>query len=153
MRLGLDSLRGMAGELVHKICVSCNSSSSDYDSDDEMSSRSSEVPEVVPHSSGCSTNETTRSEAVEDGISKNSTTCRSFLTVLKRPTTSDLCRKRTIRQNPPKGKKRKTSSSSCSTDPKSVTPAQRCLEFRDEPFTVSAGKLLCSCCREELSLK
>ena len=27
------------------------------------------------------------------------------------------------------------------------------MDFRDEPFTVSAGKLFCSCCREELSLK
>ena len=50
----------MAGEIVDKICVSSNSSSSDYDSDDEMSSQSSVVPEVVPHSSGCSTNETTQ---------------------------------------------------------------------------------------------
>ena len=108
----------MAGETVDKICVSSTSSSSDYDSDDEMSSRSSVVPEVVPHSSGCSTNEITRSETVEDGSSKNSTTSRSFLSVLKRPTASDLCQKRTIQQNPPKGKKRMTSPSSCSADPK-----------------------------------
>ena len=109
---------------------------SDYDSDDEMSTRSS-VGCVASYSS-CSTNETTRSETVE-GSSKNSTISRSLLSVLQRPTCSNLCRKGTIRQNPPKGKKRKASSSSCSTDPKSVTPAQRCLEFRDEPFTVSAG--------------
>ena len=56
-------------------------------------------------------------------------------------------------KNPLKGKKRKASSSSCTTDPKSVTPAKRCSEFPDEPFEVSAGKLFCRSCREELSLK
>ena len=52
-----------------------------------------------------------------------------------------------------KGKKRKVSSSSCSTDPKSVTPAQRCSEFPGEFFGISAGKFICHSCREELSLK
>ena len=52
---------------------------------------------------------------------------------------------------PPQGKKRKVTS--CSTDPKSVTPVQRCTEFCNEPFEVSAGKLFCHSCREELSLK
>ena len=84
---------------------------------------------------------------------KLSNSARSLLSVLRRPTSSDLCRKRVIRKNPPKGKKRKASSSSCTTDPKSVTPAKRCLEFLDEPFEVSAGKLFCRSCREELSLK
>lgn len=78
--------------------------------------------------SSCSTSKTTQSETVE-GSAKNSTTSRSFLSVLQRPTASDLCQKRTIRHNSQKGKKRKASSSSSSTDPKSVTPAQRCLEF------------------------
>ena len=56
------SLRSMAGEadkIVDQVCVLSNSSSSDYDSDNEMSSRSS----VVPYLS-CSTNETTQSEAL-----------------------------------------------------------------------------------------
>lgn len=124
--MNYDSLRSMAGEvgkIVDHICdIMSNSSSSDYDSDDEMSSRNS----VVGPYSSCSTNETTRSETVECSLN---------------PTKSA------------KRKKRKALLSSCSTDPKSVTPTQRCLEFRDEPFTVSAGKLFCNCCREELSLK
>ena len=149
-------MAGKAGDIVDQICESSsNSSLSDYSSDNEISSQSS-VTSAVPYSSG-STNESralTRSETVE-GSSKNSTTSRysrSLLSVLQRATSSDLCRKRSIRHNLPKGKKRRVSSLSCS-NPKSVTPAQRCLEFRDEPFTVSAGKLFCNSCREELSLK
>ena len=34
----LQSMEGEAGKIVDKICVSSNSSLSDYDSDDEMSS-------------------------------------------------------------------------------------------------------------------
>ena len=33
-------------------------------------------------------------------------------------------------------------------DPKSVTPAERVSQYKDEPFTVSAGKLFCLACRE-----
>ena len=38
-------------------------------------------------------------------------------------------------------------------DPKSVTPSQGVREFPDEQLTVSAGKLSCQACREELSTK
>ena len=41
----------------------------------------------------------------------------------------------------------------CSTDPKSVSVTQRVNEFPGEKLTNSAGKLFCSVCREELSLK
>ena len=75
----------MAGEerIVDQICVS-SSELSDYDSDDEMSTPTV-VSEVV----------STSSKTV-GGTSKNSTTSRSLLSVLQRPSYSDLCRKRTI---------------------------------------------------------
>ena len=38
-------------------------------------------------------------------------------------------------------------------DPKSVTPAERVSQYKDEPFNVSAGKLFCLACREEVGLK
>ena len=38
-------------------------------------------------------------------------------------------------------------------DPKGISVAQRAREFSEEMVTVSAGKLFCSACREELSLK
>ena len=101
-----------------------------------MSSRSS----VVPHSSYSVYNVTTQNETVE-GSSKSFPTYRSLLSVLQRSASSDLWQKRSTQQNPPKGEKHKASSS-YSTDPKLVTTAQRCLEFQDEPFTVSAGKQL-----------
>jgi len=64
---------------------------------------------------------------------------------------SDLCRKRVVRKNLPKGAKQKISS--CNNDPKLMKPSQRCAEFSDESLTVSGGKLFCTACREELSLK
>ena len=95
---------------------------------------------VVPHSSCSIYNVTTQNETVQ-GSSKSFPTYWSFLSALQRPASSDLWQKRTTQQNPPKGEKHKASSS-YSTNPKSVTIAQRCLEFQDEPFTASAGKLL-----------
>jgi len=41
----------------------------------------------------------------------------------------------------------------CSTDPKSVSVMQRVNKFPGEMLTNSAGKLFCSVCGEELSLK
>ena len=63
------------------------------DSDGEMSSRSHSVPECTTSS----TTETIQSETV-------SNFARPLLSVLRRPTSSDLCRKRVIRKNPLKGK-------------------------------------------------
>ena len=80
----------------------------------------------------------------------------SLLSVLQQAKTSDLSRKRAIRNNPPKGKKRKVSTgtgSSASTSMKSVTPRDRCNRFPKEYLTVSGGKLFCGCCREEVSMK
>ena len=70
----------------------------------------------------------------------------------REPKQSESTRKRKIRQNGPKTRRRK-SRSSCSSDPKSVTPAQRVLQFPNKEFARSAGKLFCNAYREELSLK
>ena len=129
------------GRIVERICTILFGSSSEY-ADSELASHGSHS---VPECTTSSTNETAQSKVI------NSAT--SLLSMLRRPTSSDLCRKRTIRKNPPKGKKHKASSSSCHTDPKSVSPAKRCSEFPVEPFEVSAGKLFCHSRREELSLK
>ena len=94
---------------------------------------------LVPRSS-CSIYKVTQNETVEGSL-KSFPTFRSLLSVLQRPASSDLWWNKTIQQNPPKGEKHKASSS-YSIDPNSVTTAQRCLEFQDERFTVSAGKQL-----------
>lgn len=41
----------------------------------------------------------------------------------------------------------------CATDPKTVSVVSRANAFKDECMVVSAGKLFCSACREELSTK
>lgn len=127
---------------IYEVSSSENSETSDCYEDygDESSSTTSSV--VVPTTSSCTSDTST---TVETRIT------RSLASMLQKATSSNLCRKRAIRKNPPKGVKRKASS--CSTDPKSVKPTQRCTEFSDEPFTVSGGKLICITCREELSLK
>ena len=52
-----------------------------------------------------------------------------------------------------KGKRTCRGQGTTATEPKGVTPAQRVREFADEALTVSSGRLFCSACREELSLK
>ena len=77
----------------------------------------------------------------------------SLLSRLRAPSQSEIMRKRKIRVNQPLhtgGRKKKPA---CSTDPKSVSVVQRVNEFPGEMLTNSAGKLFCSACREELSLK
>ena len=77
---------------------------------------------------------------------------RSLLDVLKAPQASELARKRKIDSNPPVGKKR--SRGQGSSKPKSVSAKDRVNEFPDECLTVDrSGKLFCSACREELSLR
>ena len=73
---------------------------------------------------------------------------QSLLDRLKAPTQSDLARKRKIERP----KKRKSSVSN-QTDPKSVSPAQRVKDFPNECLDVREGKLFCVACREVLSLK
>ena len=76
----------------------------------------------------------------------------SLLSRLRAPQPAEIGRKRSIHRNyPPKGKR--PSKGRGNFDPKTVTPAQRVSEFRNECLCVSAGKLFCQACREELSTK
>ena len=89
--------------------------------------------------------------ATSESRSSRSDSVQTFLTKLRAPRRSDLTRKRKIHHNSPQvSRKRKPT---CSTDPRSVTPSQRVREFPNEALTVSAGKLFCTACRDELSLK
>lgn len=85
--------------------------------------------------------------------STSTTTTPSIFDKLKAPRLSDLSRKRRVKINrvPPTGKWR--SKPRGTNDPKSVSPIQRVREHPDEHLSVSASKLFCNCCREELSLK
>ena len=75
----------------------------------------------------------------------------SLMSRLRRPTSSELSRKRVIDCVPPKEKK--CCKGSNSSDPKSVMPQQRVKRYANECLTVSNGKLFCLACREQLSLK
>ena len=77
-------------------------------------------------------------------------TTPTLLSDLRAPQPSDLMRPRQVKRNPPVGQKRHIQTLS---DSKSVSPKQRLKEFPDEALTVSAGKLFCTACREELALK
>lgn len=78
----------------------------------------------------------------------------SLLAQLRSPTPSDLARPRKIKHNKlPVGKKHGHSAGSRSYNPKSLSPHQRVCEFPNESLCVSAGKLFCNTCREEIALK
>ena len=81
----------------------------------------------------------------------------SLLDRLKCPKMSDLARKWKVHVNPPpKGKRtrRGTRGQGGSTsNPKNASPAQRVKEHPNEKMKVSAHRLSCDTCREELSLK
>ena len=105
------------------------------------------------------TNTSTSSSPVNDspapGSSSQSTVSSpaSLLIRLRAPTQSELMRKRKVRVNAPPHTGERKRKPTCLTDPKGVSAAQRAKEFTGEMITVSAGKLFCSACREELSLK
>lgn len=89
------------------------------------------------------------SDAEDDAEKKKVT---SLLDKLKPAKMSELARARKTKTNkPPNGVRRSRGSSAA--NPKNVTPSQRIREFKDEPFSVSAGRLFCSGCREVLGLK
>ena len=75
----------------------------------------------------------------------------SLLQRLRAPKPSVLARKRTIKTNPPVGKKR--GKGRCEADPKNVTVSDRLKEYSEETFVSSCGRLFCSSCREVVSLK
>ena len=79
-----------------------------------------------------------------------------LLSTLRAPKPSDLARNRKVAYNsaPRSGKRHKVRGSSLSSsEPKSVTPAQRVQQYPSEQLNISVGKLFCKACREELSLK
>ena len=95
----------------------------------------------------------TDTASCSDAGSSSSDAVPSLLSRLRAPSQSEIMRKRKVRvNNPPHtgGRKKKPA---CSTDPKSVSVVQRVNKFPGEMLTNSAGKLFCSACREELSLK
>ena len=142
------------------------SSSSSDEQDDEIDDTVSIISSTsgTGSTSTCSTSKTKSTREARrlyDGDSSSSTTIdstskkapSSLLSVLQQAKTSDLSRKRIIRNNlPPKGKKRKVSTA-LSYNLKAVSPRDRCNQFSKEYFTVPSGKLFCGCCREEVSLK
>lgn len=76
----------------------------------------------------------------------------SLLDVFRAPQASELTRKTKVDSNPPIGKK--TSRGQGCSEPKSVSAKDRVNQFPDECLTVNrGGKLFCSACREELSLR
>ena len=81
----------------------------------------------------------------------------SLLSCLCCPQPTEISRPRKVKMNtnvPAIGNKRSHVTASHSRhNPKSSSPYQRVQEFPSENFTVSAGKLFCCGCREELGLK
>ncbi len=90
-------------------------------------------------------------DSSSSSVSTSAPSARSYLDVLQAPTLSDLTRKRRVNCNPPVG--RNKSRGQGSSEPKSLSPRDRVTEFPEEGLTVSNGKLFCSACREELSLR
>ena len=89
----------------------------------------------------------------ESSVSEDSSSVQSLLDKLCSPVPSELARKRKVLTNPPPvGQKRSRGGSSAATL-KSVSPQDRVREFSDDSLCVSAGKLFCRACREELSVK
>ena len=94
------------------------------------------------------------SEAGSSSVSVSSSDIvPSVLDRLRAPSQSALMRKRKVQVNRPPQPGVRKKKPSCSTDPKRVSVVQRVKEFENEMLINSSGKLFCSACREELSLK
>ena len=91
-------------------------------------------------------------EGREDRSEECSSATVSLLSRLKAPTEADIARQRKLKKNPPPIGKRHSRGTSVS-DPKGIEPHKRVQEFPKEALKVSAGKLFCTACREELGLK
>ena len=108
-------------------------------------------------SSNSSSSSVAEPESGDSGSTSSTTTTSSsrpvsLLDRLRSPTAADINRKRKIKSNsPPVGTRH--CKGTTSSDPKSVEPSKRVKDFPGECLNVSAGKLFCSACREELSLK
>ena len=78
---------------------------------------------------------------------------RSILDQLRPPTASEIMPKRKVRVNKPPHTGARQKNPKSAADPKNVSVWDRAAEFKDEMIVVSSGKLFCSACREELSIK
>lgn len=75
-----------------------------------------------------------------------------LLIQLQAPTQLELMCKQKVRTNAPPYTGVRKKKPTCSSNPKGVSAIQRVKEFSGEMITVSAGKLFCSACWEELYL-
>ena len=116
-----------------------------------MSSVSSCSERSEPGSSSALSSNLSDSD-VSEANNTSSCSSTSILDRLKAPQKSQLSRKRAIKTNSGKIYNRHTLPSA-KNDPKSVSAAERVSQYKEEPFTVSAGKLFCRACREEVGLK
>ena len=94
---------------------------------------------------------------ISTSTSSCNSTVPSLLAVLHAPKLSEISRKRKTYSNTNStrgGKRRKNrGSSSSASEPKNIKPQQRLKKYPNEQLDISAGKLFCKACREELSLK
>lgn len=120
----------------------------DSDEEDNLSPSEESEPEDNCTVEVCAT-ASTSGTSLTSRANADAHVVQSFLDKLRPARHSDLTRKRVIRHNV----RVRTKKPTCSTDPKSVTPSQRVKAFPNESLTVSAGKLFCTACREEVSLK
>ena len=94
----------------------------------------------------------TGSVATDSSSPSSSSTAKTFLSSLRQPAPSKLARIRKVQCNPPIGKKRSAAGRSAYA-PTTVQTFDRVKQYPDEHFIVSAKKLFCTACREEISTK
>ena len=126
-------------------------------SEEEISSEDNESE--YDNTSDCEVTEERMDQEIKQGGTdseqgpSSSSSIPSLLSVLRAPRLSDLTRKRKTQTNPGKPHKKTRPTSSAASEPKGVKPQDRLKKFPKEQLSVSAGKLFCKACREELSLK
>ena len=87
-------------------------------------------------------------------VTCSSSSCPTILDKLRPPMLSEITRKRKVCvNNPPHDGAQTKKKPRCLTDLKTVSVSDQAREFKHEMIVASGGKLFCSSCREELSLK
>ena len=124
--------------------INCNSELSDHDYDSDIQCEEDEEQLAQDEERGESNSER------EMNIESLNSAVR-LLDVLRAPRPSDLARKRKVQCNP--GKRRKVKPSSSKSEPKGVKTQDRLRKYPNDCLSVANGKLFCSKCREQLSLK
>ena len=133
-------------------CPSTSGSTSTTSSAGAIASAFSGPSDDVNSDESGSTDDEETTEARDTTTSEaSSNTAISLLDRLKAPKKSVLTRKRKIFTNPQREPGTRKKRPSCSSNPKSVMPAQRVREFPNECFTVSARTLFCEACRQEVA--